>query len=152
MSAKVAARLVLAAERVISRSLFVPYRLLAANKLSDFLSAISHARRIQIIEELRRGEADVGSLKDSLGVSHSNVSQHLAVLRAHRIVSERREGRQVFYRLRSLDLAEWLVDGMRFLPEATAENEEVRNALLDAKVAWSNSRKAKKRRTAPRAQ
>lgn len=127
----------------------MPYRFLAANKLGEFLSAIAHARRIQIIEELRLGETDVGSLRKTLGISHSNVSQHLAVLRAHRVVTERREGRHVFYRLCSFELAEWLVDGMRFLPEATKESEELKNALQDAKIAWSKSRKTKRRRTPP---
>lgn len=113
----------------------MPYRFLAASKLAEFLSAIAHPRRVQIIEELRGGETDVGSLKGTLGISHSNVSQHLAVLRAHRIVAERREGRQVFYRLCSSELAEWLVDSMRFVPEATEECEEVKNALRNAKIA-----------------
>ena len=124
----------------------MPYRLLAANKLGEFLTAISHPRRIQIIEELRSGETDVGSLKKALGISHSNVSQHLAVLRGHRAVSERREGRHVFYRLRSLELAEWLVDGMRFLSEATQEIDEVRNALHNAKQAWTATKTTKQRR------
>jgi DNA-binding transcriptional ArsR family regulator len=128
----------------------LPYRLLAANKLREFLCAIAHARRIQIIEELRLGEKDVGSLRETLGVSHSNVSQHLAVLRAHRVVSERRDGRQVFYRLCSTELAEWLVDGMRFLPEATEENEEVKLALEDAKLAWSKPTGTTRKRTQPK--
>jgi len=128
-------------KRAILRNLTVPYRLLAANKLREFLSAIAHARRIQIIEELRLGETDVGSLTKTLGITHSNVSQHLAVLRAHRVVTERREGRQVFYRLCSLELAQWLVEGMRFLPEVTEENEEVKHALQDAKLAWSDPQK-----------
>ena len=57
----------------------MPHRLLAANKLAEFLSAISHSLRIQIVEELRKGEMDVGSLQESLGVPHSNVSQHLGI-------------------------------------------------------------------------
>lgn len=127
----------------------MPYRFLAASKLVELLSAIAHPRRVQIIEELRSGEADVGSLKETLGISQSNVSQHLAVLRAHRVVAERREGRHVFYRLRSLELAEWLVDGMRFLPEATEENEEVKNALQNAKRAWTTSTQPKRKRIPP---
>ncbi|QDU98878.1 ArsR/SmtB family transcription factor [Lignipirellula cremea] len=122
----------------------MPRRLLAANKLGEYLSAIAHPRRIQIIEELRGGETDVGSLKKALKISQSNVSQHLAVLRGHRVVSERRDGRHVFYRLCSLDLAEWLLEGMRFLPEATPAVEEVRDALRDAKAAWTPSEMAKR--------
>lgn len=124
----------------------MPYRFLAASKLSEFLSAIAHPRRIQIIEELRSGEKDVGSLKKTMGISHSNVSQHLAVLRAHRVAGERREGRHVYYRLISSELAEWLVDGMRFVPEATEENEAVKSALQNAKLAWTSSTQRKRKR------
>ena len=128
----------------------MPYRFLAASKLSEFLSAIAHPRRVQIIEELRSGEKDVGSLKKTMGISHSNVSQHLAVLRAHRVVGERREGRHVYYWLCSAELAEWLVDGMRFVPEATEENEKVKNALQNAKLAWTPSTQGKQKRKPPR--
>jgi DNA-binding transcriptional ArsR family regulator len=121
----------------------VPYRLLAANKLGEFLSAIAHPRRIQIIEELRSGEQDVGDLQEALGISHSNVSQHLAVLRAHRVVLERREGRHVFYRLCSLELAGWLVDGMRFLPELTQETLDIKNAIRSAAKTWGTAQKTK---------
>ena len=116
----------------------MPYRLLAANALGEFLSAIAHPRRIQIIEELRSGEIDVASLTKTLGVSHSNVSQHLAVLRAHRVVVERREGRRVFYRLRTTELAEWLVQGMDFLPPMDQGTDEVRKAIRKAKSKWSD--------------
>jgi DNA-binding transcriptional ArsR family regulator len=123
----------------------MPYRLLAANKLGEYLSAISHPRRIRIIEELRNGEKDVRTLQATLEVSHSNVSQHLRTLRAHRVVTERREGRHVYYRLCSSELAEWLVAGMRFLPEMTRENDEVKNALRSAHKAWMSSEKKTKK-------
>ena len=116
----------------------MPYRLLAANALGEFLSAIAHPKRIQIIEELRSGEVDVASLTKTLGVSHSNVSQHLAVLRAHRVVAERREGRRVFYRLRTVELAEWLVRGMDFLAPMDQQAGEVRKAIKKAQTKWSD--------------
>jgi hypothetical protein len=89
-------------------------------------------------------------LKKSLGISHSNVSQHLAVLRAHRVVAERREGRRVFYRLCSSELAKWLVEGMRFVPEASDENQAVKNALQNAKIAWTSSTQHQARRKPPK--
>ncbi len=103
----------------------VPERFLAAKTLGEFLGAVAHPRRIQIINELRGGEKDVGTLQKALGISQSNVSQHLATLRAHRVVAEHREGRHVCYRLRTSALAEWLVDGMQFLPEATRETDRI---------------------------
>lgn len=40
-------------------------------------------------------------------------------LRAHRLVAERREGRQVLYHLRQPDIAIWLAEAMRFIDEST---------------------------------
>lgn len=115
----------------------MPYRYLVACKLGELLGVIAHPRRIQIIEELWSGERDVGSLRETLGISHSNVSQHLAVLRAHRVVFERRQGRHVYYRLGSPEIARWLLEGTRYLPE-TAENlDDVKNAVHRAATAWT---------------
>ena len=116
----------------------MPYRLLAATELAEFLRALAHPRRIQIIEELRSGERDVASMAVATGLAHSSVSQHLMVLRAHRAVAERREGRQVFYRLRSAELADWLVKGMDFLPSVDQQAAEIRKAIQKAKSKWSN--------------
>lgn len=116
----------------------MPYRLLAARELAEFLRALAHPRRIQIIEELRGGERDVASLAEAAGIAHASVSQHLMVLRAHRVVAERREGRRVFYRLRSEELANWLVEGIDFLPHMDQQATEVRKAIKKAKSKWSD--------------
>ena len=115
----------------------MPYRLLAASELAEFLRALAHPRRVQIVEELRRSEQDVASLAKATGLAHSSVSQHLMVLQAHRVVAERRDGRRVFYRLRSVELADWLVHGMDFLAPMDQENDEVRKAIKKAKSKWS---------------
>jgi DNA-binding transcriptional ArsR family regulator len=115
----------------------MPYRLLAATELAEFLRALAHPRRIQILEELRRGERDVASLAKATNLAHSSVSQHLMVMRAHRVVSERREGRRVYYRLRSEQLAEWLVQGMDFLPPMDRQSVELRRAIKKARSKWS---------------
>jgi DNA-binding transcriptional ArsR family regulator len=116
----------------------MPYRLLAASELAELLRALAHPRRIQIIEELRSGERDVASLATATELVHSNVSQHLMVLRAHRVVVERRAGRRVFYRLRSVELANWLVQGMNFLVPMDQQYDEVRKAIKKAKSKWSD--------------
>ncbi len=128
----------------------MPYRVLAANKLARFLSAVAHPGRIQIIEELGKGESHVSSLKRTLNVSHSNVSQHLAVLRAQGVVVERRVGRYVYYRLCSSELAEWLVDGLRFLTEALEDSEHVKLAIQDAKSAWTAPAKTRRKQSKPK--
>lgn len=115
----------------------MPYRLRAASELAKFLRALAHPRRIQILEELRRGERDVASLAKATKLAPSSVSQHLMVLRAHCVVADRREGRSVVYRLRSEELAEWLAQGMDYLPSMDQQTDEVRKAIKKAKSKWS---------------
>jgi len=113
----------------------MPHRLLVTRELAALLAVLGHPHRIRIIEELRDGESDVKSLQGTLGISHSGVSQHLMVLRAHRIVSERRQGRHVFYRLRHPAMASWLLEATEFL-EQESETRELREAIREARRAW----------------
>jgi DNA-binding transcriptional ArsR family regulator len=115
----------------------VPHRVLVTKGLADLLSALSHPQRIRIIEELRDGERDVNSLREALGISHSGVSQHLMVLRSHRLVSERREGRRVFYHLRQPEIAGWLMKATRFLEEDSAAAVELRKAIDETRKVWT---------------
>lgn len=115
--------------------LAMPHRILVTKELAAFFAVLAHRHRIRIIEELRDGERDVKGLQDSLGISHSGASQHLMTLRAHRIVSERREGRRVFYRLRQPDMASWLLAATRFL-EQESDALELRDAIRKTRRAW----------------
>lgn len=121
----------------------MPYRRLAANELGEFLGAIARPRRIQIIEALRGGEKDVGTLARTLELANSNVSQHLAVLRTLRVVLEHREGRRIVYRLCSPQLADWLVEGLNFLPAMSDESDQMRNAVQKARAAWGPAKNSK---------
>jgi DNA-binding transcriptional ArsR family regulator len=114
----------------------MPERLLVSKELASLLGVLSHPHRIRIIEELREGELDVNSLQEILGISHSGVSQHLALLRARRVVVERREGRHVFYRLRQPELAAWLVAGVEFIGSSPVDYEEFRSAIERVKTLW----------------
>jgi len=57
---------------------------------------------------LRDGEMSAGQLIEQLGLEQANASQHLAVLRSKQIVSNRKDGNQVFYSLRDPVLVEVL--------------------------------------------
>ena len=108
-----------------------------SKELADFLGVLSHPHRIRIIEELRDGEHDVNSLQEALGISHSGVSQHLMLLRANRLVSERREGRRVFYQLRQPEIAGWLLEATRFLEKGAVSAEELRKAINKTRKEWA---------------
>jgi len=116
----------------------IPERTRIAKELANLLGALSHPHRIRIIEELRSRELDVNTLQQILGISHSSVSQNLSVLRAHRVVSERREGRRVYYSLPQPELAEWLRSGLNFLEGDLAHSQEMREALQRVKTLWGD--------------
>ena len=60
---------------------------------------LSNESRLMIIDQLRERECSVGELVELVGSDQSTVSKHLALLRNHGVVEDRREGNQVFYRL-----------------------------------------------------
>jgi DNA-binding transcriptional ArsR family regulator len=63
------------------------------------LKALANESRLMIVDRLSRGECSVGELTEMIGSDQSTVSKHLAVLRSHGIVEDRREGNVVFYTL-----------------------------------------------------
>ena len=116
----------------------MPERVFATKELAKLLTVLSHPERIRIVEELRGKEMDVNSLQKLLGTSHSRVSQNLALLRSHRIVAERREGRHVYYHLVQPRLAAWLLEGLTFLEQEAALSEELRTTLGRAREMWAD--------------
>jgi DNA-binding transcriptional ArsR family regulator len=63
------------------------------------LKALANESRLVIVDRLSRGECSAGELTRLVGSDQTTVSKHLAVLRAHGIVEDRREGSVVVYRL-----------------------------------------------------
>lgn len=68
-------------------------------KQAKMLKALAHESRLLIVDRLSRGECSVGDLRKLVGTDLSTVSKHLALLRAHGIVQDRRVGTAVYYRL-----------------------------------------------------
>jgi len=63
------------------------------------LKALAHESRLLIVDRLAESDCSAGELTELVGSDQSTVSKHLAVLRAHGIVEDRREGNVVHYRL-----------------------------------------------------
>lgn len=70
-----------------------------AAKAATLLKTLSHPARLLILCQLIGGEQTVGSLLEKSTLSQSAFSQHLAVLRRHKIVMTRKDAQNVFYAL-----------------------------------------------------
>ncbi|MGB8477504.1 MAG: metalloregulator ArsR/SmtB family transcription factor [Acidobacteriaceae bacterium] len=88
-------------------------------KEAKMLKALAHESRLMIVDRLSRGECSVGELRDLVGGDLSTVSKHLALLRAHGIVEDRREGTTVYYRLLTPCVCNFFTCATQVLKERT---------------------------------
>ena len=61
--------------------------------------ALADPKRLCVLESLAAGELSVSDLSVRVGCQVPNMSQHLAVLRSAGLVTTRRDGNTIFYRL-----------------------------------------------------
>jgi DNA-binding transcriptional ArsR family regulator len=90
---------------------------------AQIFQALAHPTRIAIIEALRDGELPASKLRALLRVEQSNLSQHLAVLRAKHIVVNRKVGNQVYYTVRDPVLIDVLDLLRRYFHSHLAESK-----------------------------
>ncbi|OGY25638.1 MAG: hypothetical protein A2Z24_00570 [Candidatus Woykebacteria bacterium RBG_16_44_10] len=65
---------------------------------SSLYKVMSHPTRLTILNLLKKGEISFENLNKRLRVRKANLSQHLAILRQHKLVSVRRKGQYAYYR------------------------------------------------------
>jgi ArsR family transcriptional regulator len=64
------------------------------------LKAMAHPSRLMILHLLSESERSVGSLEKLLNISQANLSQHLNLMKDKGLLTSRRDGNLVYYRLR----------------------------------------------------
>jgi ArsR family transcriptional regulator len=72
-----------------------------ADLRAGIMKALAHPVRILIVEALVEGERCVCELNRLADIDQSNISRHLAMLKRSGIVSDRRDGMKVFYKLQT---------------------------------------------------
>ena len=89
-------------------------------RAAKLFHALSDQTRLSILQRLRFGERCVCDLTDALDAAQSRLSFHLKVLKEAGLVTDRREGRWMYYTLNTEALAEVseLVDAMASAPSA----------------------------------
>ena len=71
----------------------------ASAQAADLMRSLSHPQRLLVLCALGREEKSVGQLREELGIGQVPMSQQLMRLRADGLVTSRREGTKVFYRI-----------------------------------------------------
>lgn len=92
---------------------------------AELCKTFADPKRLMIISELRHGERTVGHLTQVLQAPQAVVSRHLAVLRSRGIVTTRRDGVSVYYRLANLKIADACDIVHEILLEQVSRNREM---------------------------
>jgi ArsR family transcriptional regulator len=95
---------------------------------AELCKTMGNAARLQIVHTLREGPMRVSDIVEATDLAQAKVSQHLAVLRAYGIVSTKREGKDVIYRIANPKLTR-VCDLMR---EVLAEQANERSEVIHA--------------------
>jgi DNA-binding transcriptional ArsR family regulator len=99
---------------------------------NEVFRALADPTRRAIFESLTRGEAMVKDLTARFDVSQPAVSQHLAALKDAGLVSGRREGRRVFYRVEPRGikpLVDWIAHYQAFWTERVGRLERLLESM-----------------------
>ncbi len=76
-----------------------PLTVMESQRMGEFFALLADPTRLRLVSLLAADEFCVCDLASSLSMTESAISHQLRALRAARLVSYRKEGRQVFYRL-----------------------------------------------------
>lgn len=88
---------------------------------AEICKAVGHPTRIRILQLLRDGERCVCEIYPALAEEQSNISRHLAILKQKGLLSSRKEGLKVIYRVndeRIFDLLDLVTEMIRLLHAA----------------------------------
>ena len=96
--------------------------------LAKVAHALASGNRLQLLELMAQGERSVEALADLTGMTMANTSQHLQALRQAGLVSPRKEGQRVYYRLAGDDVVR-LYDVLRTVAESRLA--EVKRLVAD---------------------
>ena len=107
----------------------MPLRQRVFEDVARLFGVLAHPTRLRILTVLHRGEQDVSSLRDTLGVPAANVSQHLALLRAHHVVTMRRQGTRIFYAIRDARVVDIINRSLDILDDDVSEGRALHKAI-----------------------
>ncbi|MHC4727780.1 MAG: ArsR/SmtB family transcription factor [Planctomycetota bacterium] len=79
-----------------------------AEHVAEVLKAVAHPIRLQIVELLQAGEMCVGDIVEALGGKQAITSQQLNMMKAKGVLSCRRDGVRVYYRIENKNVIKLL--------------------------------------------
>jgi ArsR family transcriptional regulator len=101
---------------------------------SEMCKALANPKRQQILDTLRESEMSVGELIDATGMSQSNLSQHLAILRNKGVLKVRRQGAYAYYSITNPKIIRAFDLITEVMQESLQDQRDTASTKLDAAV------------------
>ncbi len=80
----------------------------AARTVTALLRGLANEDRLMLLCQMTQGELSVGEFEARLDIRQPTLSQQLAVLRKEGLVTTRREGKRIFYRIADANVLDLL--------------------------------------------
>jgi len=88
-----------------------------AAHVAELFRAFSDTSRVRILAAIMDQERNVGSLAQAVGISESAISHHMRGLRQMRLVQARRDGKEVYYRLKDQHIIDLFQQGIKHVQD-----------------------------------
>jgi ArsR family transcriptional regulator len=98
-------------------------------KQAEIAKAIGHPLRVAIVHFLKDGEQCVCDIAEHVGSERSNVSRHLSLMVRAGILTYRKEGLKVIYKLKAPCILEFFSCVIGVLRQQAKENEKMLKAM-----------------------
>jgi len=113
----------------------VPDNLTYLTRMESLFLALGDKTRLRILNLIRGDEVSVGYFTEILNESQPKISRHLAYLRQAGVVSTRRDGKWIYYRIivpsdpLELAIIQSVIDSMDSQPELEREYDLLQESL-----------------------
>jgi len=101
------------------------------NMQATISKTLANPIRLAILHTLKDGEKNVNDLTDTIGISQSNLSQHLALMRQIGIVNTRKQGTSVFYSVTNPKINEACDTVREILVEQLKKNQGIAKKITE---------------------
>src|SRR5512142_3118217 len=89
----------------------------SAAHVAELFRAFSDTSRVRILSALLHGPVNVSALAGLVGISESAVSHHMRGMRQMRLVTARKEGKEVYYSIEDQHIIQLFEQGVRHVRE-----------------------------------
>ena len=103
-------------------------------KQAGLLQALAHPKRLEILNLLAQKSLMVTEIYSMLDLPQANISQHLQLLRQVGVVTTKREGKEIYYRLGSQKIKQYLPQRFNLLKLTPLVHDPVCRMQLSTKA------------------